>query len=386
MCDTTPPQRQTMKNLPLGFFVATLLAACSAPNKGDDTAASADQAFSGNHVRLAEKVVQTNLVSDQDGVAATKDPNAVNVWGIAFNPAGPAWVSNNGTGTTTVYDAAGALKLTVTVPAPAGAPAGTASTPTGQVFNASATDFNGEKFIFATEDGTVSGWKPGPGAVLHVDNSAGGDASAVYKGIGLGPSLLYVANFRAGTVEVYDASYKPVTAAGGFIDSQIPAGYAPFNVFVDGARVFVSYARQDDKKHDDAKGAGRGFVDLFDTDGNLQQRLISRGALNSPWGMAIAPASFGTLAGSLLVGNFGDGHVNAYTLSDDGYGGVSVSFKGALGAATGGPLAIDGLWGLAVSPEADQSRLYFSAGPSGETHGLYGRLELAPPPPSNGGY
>ena len=369
-----------MKALPLGLVGCALLAmtavGCgSSGSDGADTSASGE-AVTADHARIVQKVTQTNLVSDQPGVAATTDPNAVNVWGIAFNPAGPAWVSNNGTGTTTVYDSTGALKLTVTVPPPvytATDAAAPISTPTGQVFNASATDFTGDKFIFVTEDGTVSGWQPGKGALLHDDYSS---IKAVFKGVGLGPSMLYVADFHNNAVDVFDATYAQISVKGGFKHPALPAGYAPFNVFVDGTRVFVSYAKQDSAKHDDVKGAGHGYVDLFDTQGTFQSRLVSAGVLNSPWGMAIAPASFGSLAGALLVGNFGDGHINVFTLGEDGYGGVTATNAGVIGDENGKTLVVDGLWDLAVSPPTDQSRLYFSAGPEDESHGLYGRLDL----------
>jgi uncharacterized protein (TIGR03118 family) len=366
-----------MKTAHLGLLSLALVTACGS-KAAESTSSTAGQISADSRAHIVQTLSQTNLVSDQPGVAATTDPNLVNAWGISFNPAGPAWVSDNGTGVTTVYDATGALKLTVTVPAPGSADAGTTSAPTGQVFNGT-SDFGGDLFIFATEDGTISGWQPKKGAVLHVDNSAGGDNSAVYKGIAMGSSKLYVTNFRAGTVEVYDANYQPTSVSGGFVDPYLPRGFAPFNVFIDGARVFVSYAKQDDKKHDDVKGAGLGFVDLYDGQGHFQQRLISGHALNAPWALATAPAAFGDIGGALLVGNFGDGRINVYDLDDDGYGHLQVDDRGAIGDATGAAISIDGLWGLAFSPNADQNRLYFAAGPSGETHGLFGRLELPPP-------
>ncbi len=369
-----------MKTFQVGFgfaamaVVATAAAACGGSGSDGSTGSAADEAITDDHVSLALKVTQTNLVSDQPGVAVTTDPNAVNVWGISFNPAGPAWVSNNGTGTTEVLTPAGADVLTVTVPVPAyvSADAGVTSTPTGQVFNPSATDFGGDKFIFVTEDGTISGWQPTPGAVLHDDYSSTG---AVFKGVGLGPSVLYVADFHNDAIDVFDATYKQISVAGGFAHPALPRGYAPFNVFVDGARVFVAYAEQDKDKHDDAKGSGHGYVDLFDTTGTFQARLVSRGVLDSPWGLAIAPASFGKLAGALLVGNTGNGFIHAFTLGEDSYGTPTATLAGFVADETGKELKIDNLWGLAVSPAADQSRLYFSAGPDDETHGLYGRLD-----------
>ncbi len=366
-----------MKTFQVGFVgLALIAAACGGTGSDGSTGSAADEAITDDHVGVAFKVTQTNLVSDQPGVALTTDPNAVNVWGISFNPAGPAWVSNNGTGTTEVFTPAGADVLTVTVPVPAyvSADAGVSSTPTGQVFNPSATDFGGDKFIFVTEDGTVSAWQPSTGALLKDDYSSIG---AVFKGVGLGPSMIYVADFHNDAIDVFDATYKQTTVAGGFKHPALPAGYAPFNVFVDGTRVFVAYAEQDKEKHDDAKGAGHGYVDLFDTTGTFQARLVSRGVLDSPWGMAIAPASFGKLAGALLVGNTGNGFIHAFTLGEDSYGTTTATLAGYIADEHGKELMIDNLWGIAVSPSTDQSRLYFSAGPESESHGLYGRLDSA---------
>jgi uncharacterized protein (TIGR03118 family) len=343
----------------------------------------------GNSPSAALVVAQTNLTGDVAGTAAKTDPQLVDAWGIAFNATGGAWVSDNGTGLTTVYDGTGALKLTVRIPAPAAAvdagadsDAGPAlSTPTGQVFNGVATDFGGDHFIFVTEDGTLSGWNGGATAVLHADNSGQG---AVYKGIGLGQSptagaLLYLANFNSGNVDVYDNAYNATTVAGGFSDYSLPSGYAPFNIVVFGTQVFVTYAVQNSAKHDEVDGAGNGIVDLFDTDGNFIQRIATGGALNAPWGVAMAPASWGSLGGSLLVGNFGDGTINAFGLSQDPYGNLVVTPQGFLGNADGSALSIDGLWGLQFAPDAglvNSNQLYFTAGPSQETHGLFGRIEL----------
>ena len=366
-----------MKTFHLGFVGMALVAAACGGSASEETSSNGadESALTDARIGTSLKVTQTNLVSDVPGLAVTTDPNAVNVWGISFNPAGPAWVSNNGTGTTEVLNAAGADLLTVTVPTPAdvSADAGVASTPTGQIFNPSATDFAGDKFVFVTEDGTVSGWQPSTGAVLHLDNSATG---AVYKGVALGTSILYIADFHNDAIVVLDSTYKETTVSGGFKHPALPKGYAPFNVFVDGARVFVAYAKQDKEAHDDAKGYGNGYIDLFDVDGNFESRLVSRGVLDSPWGMAIAPASFGKLAGQLLVGNTGNGFIHTYELGTDGYGTTTATLTGFLADANGKELFIDNLWGLAISPVPDQSRLYFSAGPESESHGLYGRLDL----------
>ena len=324
----------------------------------------------------ANVFIQHNLVSDQSGVADVTDPNLVNPWGISESSSSPFWISDNHTGLTTIYNGSGALApLVVTIAPPKG---GSSSSPTGQVFN-NTTAFvmaNGKPalFIFVTEDGTVSAWNGGSASTLEADNSASG---AIYKGMALGANatgpLLYAANFHAGTVDVFDGKFASVKAAGGFTDANIPSGFAPFNISNLGGKLYVSYAKQDADKHDDSSGAGNGFVDVFDMDGNLQKRLISNGPLNSPWGMAIAPATFGPFGGALLVSNFGDGWINAFDAST----GASL---GSLQDAQGKTIAIEGLWAIMFGNGkngGDQNILYFTAGPDDEQHGLFG--SISPP-------
>src|SRR5213594_1858065 len=265
--------------------------------------------------------------------------------------------------------------LTVSVP----------GAPTGVVFNGG-TGFavsNGTatapaRFIFATEEGTILGWSPAVAltqAVVAVDNSAGG---AVYKGLAIASTAagdrLYAANFHAGTVDVFDAGFHPVL--GGFTDADLPPGYAPFGIRHLGGTIYVTYALQDADKHDDVAGVGHGFVDAFDTEGNLLRRVASTGRLNSPWGLAVAPSDFGTFSGNLLVGNFGDGHINAF---DPGHfrGDGALRPRGQLHAADGRPIAIDGLWAIAFGNGAaagPTNALFFTAGPIHEEHGLFGKL------------
>jgi uncharacterized protein (TIGR03118 family) len=329
--------------------------------------------------------VQTDLISnDSSAVPAAKtDPNLVNPWGIVASPTGPFWFADNHTGLSTLATGAGVPQpLVVTVPPPAGSTA--ASSPTGIVLNRS-TDFvitSGGKsgsgvFLFATEDGTISAWSPkvdATHAILAVDNSASG---AVYKGLALAASSsgnrLYASNFHTGAVDVFDSSFKPVSLpAGAFKDAKIPKGFAPFNITNFGTNLLVTFAKQDKAKHDDAKGKGNGFVDLFDTDGHLISRLGRHGTLNSPWGVAVAPSSFGTFAGDLLVGNFGDGRVSAFKIS-----GAKAKFVAQLPGTNGKPLSIKGLWGLSLGNgggAGSTSTLFFTAGPNGETAGLFGSL------------
>jgi uncharacterized protein (TIGR03118 family) len=324
---------------------------------------------------LAGGYVQTNLVSDGFVPAQYTDPNLVNPWGISFSATSPFWVSDNGTGVITLYNGAGSPQaLVVTIPRPGGT--GTA-TPTGQVFNAfsAISGFNQNLFIFATEDGTIAGWRGALGATaeLLVDNSGLG---AVYKGLALGDNAgnlyLYAANFHNGTIDVFPGTGAPALP-GNFTDPNLPSGYAPFNVQNLGGNLYVTYALQNGTQHDDVPGPGNGYVNIFDLNGNLLRRLISQGALNSPWGLALAPAQFGTFSNALLVANFGDGRINAFDPS-------SGTLLGTLKDGKGNPLVIDGLWGLIFGNGGnggDTNRLYFTAGPGGKQHGLFGSLASA---------
>jgi uncharacterized protein (TIGR03118 family) len=321
------------------------------------------------------------------------DPNLVNPWGVSHGPGGPLWISENGTGVASI-DAvsAGGVTLNAIPPvtiAPPSAGAGPAS-PTGQVFNTfqdggafTLSDGSPAVFLFATEDGTISGWNPQAGtqSIIAVNESidpADGSEQlglgAVYKGLAIadtdhGPTL-YAANFRHGTVDMFDQNFN---AIGSFTDPSVPAGFAPFNVQVLDHKLFVTYALQDDAKHDDVAGAGNGFVDEFDLNGHLIARVASGGPLDSPWGLAIAPKSFGSLAGDLLVGNFGDGTINAYDLKDD-------MFVGKLLGQDGQPIAIQDLWSIIPGGGGNsgvKGTLYFTAGPQDEMQGLFGSLTPA---------
>ena len=316
---------------------------------------------------------QTNLVSNRaDQGASVIDPSLRNPWGISASATSPMWVSDNGTGVTTLYRGDGSkVPLTVTIPPGAGSDPGSLGTPTGTVFNGNGAEFRGDRFLFATEDGTLAGWQPAFGGVARteVDNSLPAPG-AVYKGLALGSTTtgdrLYAANFRGGAIDVFDSSYNP---AGSFTDPKIPANYAPFNVQNLGGLLYVTFAMRDAAGHDDIAGQGHGFVDAFDTNGNLLRRLVSHGQLDSPWGLAIAPASFGDFAGDLLVGNFGNGRINAYTL-DKG------NFRGELTRTNGAPISIDGLWALQVgNAAADTNAVYFTAGINDEADGLFGTVK-----------
>ena len=349
--------------------------------------------FALSGIASAQKYMQTNLVSDIPGLAATRDPNCtgagtqgcalLNAWGMAFSATSPIWIADNGSGMSTLYTGAGGvLGLVVTVAPPKGG-AGPAA-PTGIVFNGNGgfTVTEGVKsgsavFIFDTEDGTISGWSPGVdlhNTILAVDNSAGG-TGAVYKGLAIGTTsdgtFLYANNFRSGWVEMYDSKFKWVK---NFTDTGLPDGYAPFGIQNINGMLYVTFALQDDKKHDDVAGPGHGFLDVFDLDGNMVKRLISHGELNSPWGLALAPDNFGKFSGDLLVGNFGNGHINAFRI-DDG------AARGHMLTPNGGTLVIDGLWALRFGNGAaagPKNTLLFTAGPNGEADGLFGKIEALP--------
>jgi uncharacterized protein (TIGR03118 family) len=347
--------------------------------------------------------VVTNLVSDLAKTAAVQDPVLQNAWGVAFSPAGsPFWIADNATGCSTLYGGDGAkVALQVSIPLPGNVVPGTSchtvdpknpptnAAPTGIIWNpSSAFLVPGTKlqaaFIFDTEDGTLSAWAggltPNPNnAVIAVDNSKIPNAAngAVYKGLAFGVNVhgafLFATNFRAGTIDVFGPNgpnglFTLATTDGGFTDPNIPAGFAPFGIqYIDGD-LFVTYAKQNPPRHDDVAGPGNGFVDVFDTNGFLLRRFASRGPLNSPWGVARASLAFGRFSGDILVGNFGNGKINVF----DSRG----RFIDELDDAKGKALAIDGLWTLTLGGGRTSSSdtLYFTAGPNGETDGLFGTI------------
>lgn len=337
---------------------------------------------------------QTNLVSDIAGAARFHDPNLVNSWGLSHSPTGPWVVSDNGTGVATMYQGSGkAVPPIITIPPPTGSPAGTTAAPTGNVFNntngfvvSQGSKSSPSQFIFATEDGTISGWDPSvdlTNAILEVDRSKviqNGVQGAVYKGLAIGQNassnFIYATNFRFGTVEMFDTNFKFVRS---FTDPQLSKDcprpgqcFAPFGIQNINGKLYVSFALQDPAKHDDVAALGNGFVDIFDTSGQMIRRLISQGPLNSPWGLALAPNNFGPFSDDLLVGNFGDGTINAFDLHTG-------AFLGRLSDQSGRPIAIDGLWGLAFGNGGQagaQNTLFFAAGINHEANGLFGSIEF----------
>jgi uncharacterized protein (TIGR03118 family) len=327
-------------------------------------------------------VTQQNLVSDGFIAAANTDANLKNPWGISYAPGKALWISDNGTGLSTLYDGAGnAVSLVVTIPGAGGG----SSNPTGQVFN-SGTGFQIHKdsgapapasFIFVGEDGGISGWNSSvdpTNAILTVDNSGSG---AVYKGATLetvsGRQRLLVTNFRSGKVEIYDDSFTAVTQSNAFADKQIPKGFAPFNIRNLNGLIYVTYAKQDAAKHDDVGGAGAGYVDVFNANGKLRERFEHGKLMNSPWGLAVAPSTWGKFAGDILVGQFKSGKIGIYNPHNG-------SLAGTLVDSANKSIQIDGLWditpGTGSTTSSDQT-LYFTAGSNSEADGLLGSLSFS---------
>jgi len=325
--------------------------------------------------RKAVRYQQVNLVSDLASVASTQDVSLVNAWGISFSPTGPFWVSANGTGKALLYavtnDALGTTSvakqgLEVTIPGEGNV--------TGQVFN-NLGGFNGDIFLFVSEDGTISGWRP---ALSNAAETLLSRTGAVYKGVALVPTtngpVLLAANFSEGTLDAYGTN---LTLLGQFTDPKAPAGYAPFNVQSIKGRIFVTFARQDDDREDDVSGPGHGLIDVFSLRNGKFRRFATGSdagghlaAINSPWGLALAPRTFGRHSDRLLIGNFGSGTIMAFKPNGD--------FQGLLKDVNGDPVAIEGLWGLTFGNGGRggvPGTLYFSAGPHDESHGVFGSLE-----------
>jgi uncharacterized protein (TIGR03118 family) len=342
------------------------------------TAAAGSTPSSGSDDENSYKL--TRLVSDKPGVAGQLDANLVNAWGLVAGPTTPWWVANNGTDTSTIYDGAGhPFSLIVNV----------ADAPTGTVFNGG-TGFvvthggasGPSVFLFATEAGTIRGWNPGvpPPApstkAFEVVDLSGEDA--ILKGLAIASTAsgdrLYSTDFHNGRVDVFNEGFDPVTVPGAFEDPDIPTGYAPFGIQTLGGRIFVTYAKQDADAEDDVAGAGFGFVDMFSERGELLGRVASQGVLNAPWGLAMAPDQFGEFGGDLLIGNFGDGTINAFERESDG----DFEFDGTLHRRNGNVMSIDGLWAIQFGNgeiAGPTDSLFFTAGPNDERHGLFGKIE-----------
>jgi uncharacterized protein (TIGR03118 family) len=361
------PHAQARRRPALLLVVTAAIAGCIA-------LPSAAQAGHGTRYR------QTNLVSDIPGLAQLTDSNLLNPWGMAAGPNTPVWVSDNGADVATLYQG-GLKKMPVSaVPLVVNIPGGE---PTGQVFNPtdgfvvhSGMSSGPAAFIFASESGNITGWNRNvpPPPPSNQAQPAASTPDAVYKGLAMassgGKQYLYATDFHHNRIDVFDSSFMPATLSGSFTDPGLPAHFAPFGIQAFGNFLVVTYAMQDADAHDDVAGPGNGFVDVFRSNGDFVRRLISRGALNSPWGLAIAPSGFGEFSHALLVGNFGDGTIHAYSP-------FSGRFLGTLEGKHGMPLQNDGLWGLrfgngvAASPRT----LLFTAGLNDESDGLFGEIQ-----------
>jgi uncharacterized protein (TIGR03118 family) len=310
----------------------------------------------------------TPLVSDQPGAAPVVDPDLVNAWGLTASSTSPWWVADNGTSKSTLYNGNTGQKVPLTVNV------GTDSGPTGIVFNGGSgfelAPGAPARFIFDSEDGLIRGWNPSVDPTNAVVAPANADPGAIYKGLAIAQGMLYANDFHNGVVDVFDGSWDLVNQ---FTDPGLPSGYAPFGIQAIGSRIFVSFAKQDADAEDEVAGQGLGFVDAFDTAGNLIARVAKQGLLNAPWGLALAPPNFGRFSRDLLVGNFGDGKINAFEQQSNG----RFVFRGQLRNGSGHPIVIDGLWALEFGNGADAgptNTLFFTAGPDEESHGLFGRI------------
>jgi uncharacterized protein (TIGR03118 family) len=337
-------------------------------------------AFAGSTATAANTNAYTvhNLVSDGAVPADRTDPNLVNGWGLTSGPTTPWWVADNGTDRSTLYRGDGTI-----VPLVVRVDGG----PTGALFNGT-TDFvvtdgtssGAARFIFASEDGKIRGWNPNVPAGSTVAQ-VGADRSSVganYKGLAIASTaagnFLYAADFHNARVDMFDGSFQVVTPPGAFVDRRIPHGYAPFGIQNLGGHIFVAYAKQDAEQEDEIAGHGLGFVSVFSGSGEFLARVATHGQLNAPWGLAFAPAGFGKFSGDLLVGNFGNGRINAYKPKPHG----RFELAGPLRGHNHRPLAIDGLWGIGFgngNASGPINTLYFAAGPDDEEHGLFGTIE-----------
>jgi uncharacterized protein (TIGR03118 family) len=330
-------------------------------------------------------------------VAAHTDKNLLNPWGIAFSATGPFWIADNHSGVSTVYDSGGApfpaaAPIVVNIPPAQHNPSSDTGSPTGIVWankpnefmvHAPSTQPAASKFIFSTEDGVLAGWSSGAWAYIGDDRSL---FDTVYKGLAIGNNgagdYLYATDFHNGKVDVYNSNFtrQPKTSFP-FSDSKVPSGFAPFGITNIGDKLYVTYAKQlAPDNHDDQSGPGNGYVDVYDLNGTLLTRLISGGALNSPWGVAWAPAGFGQFSKDLLVANFGDGKINAFNPTTG-------ALVGTVKDTAGAPIVLPGLWAITFGnggSGGNTNSLYFTSGPNEEKDGLFGRLDAAPSLPKSG--
>jgi uncharacterized protein (TIGR03118 family) len=391
-----------MASFMLGAAGALTLVACG--GGGSSSGSTAANQMAG---QTSTGFADTALVSDKLGVVATTtkiDANLSNPWGVAIAPGLPFWVADNNSNLSTLYSGTGAIETAaitgtnevgVTIPASA---AGVPANPTGQVYNGgggflipTSAGQESSLFIFDGEGGTIAAWANGSGATAvtaYDDGVANGANHAVYKGLALGTvngaSFLYATDLHNNKVDVFDTNFtKPAAMQGKFIDPTMPAGFVPFGIVAVNGQLYVSFTKQDAAKHDETTGAGLGYVDVFDLSGNFVSRFASAGVLNAPWGMAVAPAGFGSLAGDLLIGNFGDGKINVFAPN----GTALATSMGPLTVTNGGTITIPGLWSLVFgNGDSDKpvTTLFYTAGFADQTDGVFGSIAVttATPPPN----
>ena len=390
----------------LGAAGALTLVACGGGSGSSGGSTAASQMAGQTSTGFAD----TALVSDKDGVVATTttiDANLSNPWGVAIAPGLPFWIADNNSNLSTLYSGTGAIEadsitgsndVGIAIPASA---AGVPANPTGQVYNGGGgfliPTTGGQEsalFIFDGEGGTIAAWANGSGATAvtaYDDGVANGANHAVYKGLAIGTvngaTFLYATDLHNKKVDVFDTNFtKPAAMQGKFIDPTIPAGFVPFGIVALNGQLYVSYTKQDAAKHDETTGAGLGYVDVFDFSGNFVSRFASAGALNAPWGMAIAPVGFGSLAGDLLIGNFGDGKINIFAPN----GTALATSMGSLTVTNGGTFSLPGLWSLVFgNGDSDKpvTTLFYTAGFADQTDGVFGSISMTTtttPPPSPG--
>jgi uncharacterized protein (TIGR03118 family) len=387
--------RTAVASISLGVVGALTLAACGGGGGSSAPSSTGNQ----SPPQTTSGFADTALVSDKVGVVATTttiDANLSNPWGVAIAPGLPIWIADNNSNVSTLYSGTGAMEtdsvtgssdVGITIPASA---AGTPANPTGQVYNGSGgflipTSAGQETalFIFDGEGGTIAAWASGSGAsavTAYDDGIVNGANHAVYKGLALGTvngaTFLYATDLHNNKVDVFDTNFtKPPAMQGKFVDPTMPAGFVPFGIAALNGQLYVSYAKQDAAKHDETTGAGLGYVDVFDFSGNLVNRFASAGALNAPWGMAIAPEGFGSLAGDLLIGNFGDGKINIFAPN----GTALATSMGSLTVNNGGTFALPGLWSLVFGngdSDKPMTTLFYTAGFADQTDGVFGSISI----------
>lgn len=399
---------KAVASISLGVVTALTLVACGGYGSGGGSYGGSGGTGGQPAPPASGGFADTALVSDKTGVVATPttiDANLSNPWGVAIRPGHPFWIADNNSNLATLYSGVGqndtgaitgSSEVGIAIPASA---AGVPANPTGQVYNGNggfliSTSAGQESalFMFDGEGGTIAAWAKDSGAnavTVYDDGVANGANHAVYKGLALGTvngaSFLYATDLHNNKVDVFDTTFsKPAAMQGKFVDPAIPAGFVPFGIASLGGQLYVSYAMQDAAKHDEATGAGLGYIDVFDFQGNLVSQFASAGALNAPWGMALAPAGFGSLAGDLLVGNFGDGTINVFAPSSTGL----ATSVGPLTVTNGGTVSIPGLWALVFgNGDADKpaTTLFYTAGFADQTDGVFGSISTstsaAPPNP-----